>query len=259
MTRCVRFGVIDTVLRGDGEEDDAGVFERARSLGFEGVEIDLRRGDFASPDRLERLQAASSLPITSLILGLHNRAGGIADADPAVRRRAADEVRTAVDRAAAVGADVVLVPFFLAGDLLDDAAVERCADAFRALCPFAAAVDVTLAFEGSLDAGRIRRIAERADSPAFGCYFDLANPIVAGLDSPTEVRRLGPLVRRVHLKDTKDKRGDRRPGQGRVDFAECARALTEIGYDDWLILETPPGPAEAVARDFDFARRYFGA
>jgi sugar phosphate isomerase/epimerase len=255
----VRFGVIDAVLRGDGEEDEAAVFERARTLGFEGVEVDLRRGDLASDARLDRLRAAASLPITSLILGSHNRDGGIADADPAVRRRASDEVRTAVDWAAALGADVVLVPFFLAGDLVDDAAVERCAEAFRALCPVAAAVGITLAFEGSLDAGRIRRIAEHAGSSAFGCYFDLANPIVAGLDSPTEARLLGPLVRRVHLKDTKDTRGDRRPGRGRVDFAECARALAEIGYDDWLVLETPPGPPADVARDLDFARRHFPA
>jgi sugar phosphate isomerase/epimerase len=255
----VRFGVIDAVLRGDGEEDDAAVFERARTLGFEGVEIDLRRGDLGANGRLERLRAAASLPITSLILGSHNRDGGIADADAAVRGRAAAEVRTAVERAAALGADVVLVPFFLAGELVDDAAVERCAESFRALCPAAAAVGVTLAFEGGLDAARIRWIAERADSPAFGCYLDLANPIVAGLDTPTEARLLGPLVRRVHLKDTKSTRGDRRPGEGRVDFDACARALAEIGYDDWLVLETPPGPPEDVARDLDFARRHFPA
>ena len=50
------------------------------------------------------------------------------------------------------------------------------------------------------------------------------------------------------------KPGDVHPGLGRVDFAECARALEEIGYDGWLTLETPPVPPPLVARDFSFTR-----
>jgi sugar phosphate isomerase/epimerase len=116
---------------------------------------------------------------------------------------------------------------------------------------------VTLCFEGLLDAGRIKALAERIGSPAFGCYFDLANPIRRGLDPPTELRALGPLVRRVHVKDMLVRPGDVRPGRGRVDFEECARALGEIGYDGWLTLETPSAPPPLVARDLGFASSVF--
>jgi sugar phosphate isomerase/epimerase len=118
---------------------------------------------------------------------------------------------------------------------------------------------VTLCFEGSLAAPAVLGLAERAGSPAFGVTFDLANPIVAGLDPPQEARALAPLIRRVHVKDTRERRGDCRPGEGRVDFAACAGALDEIGYDGWLVLETPPGPPEAVARDLAFTRAAFPA
>ena len=165
-------------------------------------------------------------------------------------------MRTAVEWAVALGADLVLVPFFAAGALADAAAVARCGDAFARLCPHAASAGVTLAFEGTLGADAIRAIAGRAGSPAFGCYFDLANVLDAGFDGPAEIRRLGPLVRRVHLKDTRERRGDCRPGEGRVDFAACARALAEVGYDGWLVLETP-GRAGVVAGDLALARRYF--
>ena len=92
----------------------------------------------------------------------------------------------------------------------------------------------------------------------FGCYFDLANPLAKrGLDVPSEIRALGSLIRRVHVKDTRIVSGDCRPGTGRVDFAECARALSEIGYDGWLTLETPPAPPPLISRDVSFVRSVF--
>jgi sugar phosphate isomerase/epimerase len=51
--------------------------------------------------------------------------------------------------------------------------------------------------------------------------------------------------------------GDCRPGTGRVDFAECARALSDIGYDGWLTLETPPAPPPLISRDVSFVRSVF--
>ena len=226
----MRAGVVDTVLRRDGD-DDAAVLERARQLGFAGVEVVLRRGDLESGrlESLRRARAATGVEVPSLVLGFHNEDGGIADADPSAARRAADDVRASIAWARELGADVVLVPFFLRAELLGEADVDRCADGFAALCPTAAAEGVTLCYEGTLPADGVLALAERVSSPAFGCYFDLANPVVSGLDPATEARRLGDLVRRVHFKDARARRGDCRPGLGQVDYAECVRALTEIG------------------------------
>ena len=74
------------------------------------------------------------------------------------------------------------------------------------------------------------------------------------MDTATELRGLGDLVKRVHVKDVHAKVGDCPPGLGRVDFAETARALDEIGYEGWIVLETPPGPPELVGRDLAFVR-----
>src|SRR5207253_2124360 len=123
----MKAAVMDEVI---GGRDDADVFERARRAGFAGVEVDLRRARRSA-------RASAGLAIPSLVLGEHNH-GGIADADPAVARAAAHDVRDAIERAAELGADVVLVPFFLDAELRDEAAVDRCAAAFRELCPVAA-------------------------------------------------------------------------------------------------------------------------
>ena len=254
----MRAGVVDTVLRRDGD-DDAAVLERARRLGFAGVEVVLRRGDLESGrlESLRRARAATGVEVPSLVLGFHNEDGGIADADPGAARRAADDVRASIGWARELGADVVLVPFFLRAELVGEADVDRCAEGFAALCPVAATEGVTLCYEGTLPADGVIALAERVSSPAFGCYFDLANPVVSGLDPATEARRLGDLVRRVHFKDARARRGDCRPGLGQVDYAECARALTETGYGGWLVLETPTAPPELVARDLSVARRFF--
>ena len=168
-------------------------------------------------------------------------------------------MRAAIELAAELGADIVLVPFFLRGELDGEDGLDRCAESFRPLCAEAASAGVTLCYEGTLPAREILRLAERVGSSAFGCYFDLANPLAAGLDPPTELRELGELVRRVHFKESRTLRGDTRPGLGRVDYAECALALAEIGYDGWLVLETPAAPPALVARDLSYARTHFPA
>lgn len=246
-----------------GGRDDEEVFARAKRAGFAGVEVIVARDDLAasSNGRLEslcRAKRTTGLEIPSLVLGEHNDEGGIADASPEASRRAHADVQHAITWARELGADVILVPFFKRAELVSDADVDRAVTAFQVLCPAAAGHGVSLCFEGSLSADRIVSLASRVGSNAFGCYFDLANPLAHhGLDVPTEIRALGELITCVHVKDTRVRTGDCRPGTGRVDFAECELALSEIGYDGWLTLETPPAPPPLVSRDLSFTRSVF--
>jgi sugar phosphate isomerase/epimerase len=256
----VRAAVMDVVIGGC---DDAEVFARARQAGFAGVEVVVARSDLATSSNgrfegLRRAKEATRLEIPALVLGEHNDEGGIADANLEASSRAHADVQHAIAWARGLGTDVVLLPFFNRAELVSDADDDRAVAAFRALCPEAAEEDVRLCFEGSLPADRIASLAARVGSDAIGCYFDLANPLAhKGLDVPTEIRKLGRLVTRVHVKDTRVRTGDCRPGTGRVDFAECALALSEIGYDGWLTLETPPAPPPLVSRDLSFTRSVF--
>jgi L-ribulose-5-phosphate 3-epimerase len=247
---------MDAVVRA---ADDGETFARARRLGFAGVEVDLSRGDLSSRrlDVLRYASEASGLAVPSLVLGEHSDRGGIADPDPVVTERARDDVARAIDWAAELGADAVLVPFFGRAELVEDADVDRAAAAFRPLCKLAGERGVVLCYEGTLPAARIRALADRVGSRAFGCYFDLANPVTRGLDSATEIQALSELVRRVHFKDTRVEAGDCPPGLGRVDYATCFESLVAIGYDGWVVLETPPAPPELVGRDLAFARSVF--
>jgi L-ribulose-5-phosphate 3-epimerase len=242
---------MDPVIRASSDDE---LFRQAKRLGFRGVEVVLSR---QALDRLEDLlsaKGAHGLAVPSLVLGEHSDLGGIADTDVAVAGAARLDVERAIEWAAQLRADAILVPFFGRAELRVDEDLERAAGVFRSLCELAAERGVTLCYEGTLPADRINALAERIGSRAFGCYFDLANVVARGMDSATELRTLGELVRRVHFKDTRVTTGDCPPGLGRVDFAESARALDEIGYDGWVVLETLPGPTELVARDLAFTR-----
>ncbi len=245
-----------------GVADDDETFRLAKRLGFAGVEVVAVRDDLRSSDRLESLRRASAatvMAVPSLVLGEHSDRGGIADAEPLVAEQAREDVAQAIDWAAQLDTEAILVPFFGRAELHDDADVERAAAAFGPLCEAAGERGVVLCYEGTLPAKRILALAERIRSRAFGCYFDLANPIPRGMDGATEIRALGELVRRVHFKDARVQPGDCPPGLGLVDFAACSEALGEVGYDDWLVLETPPGPPELVSRDLAFARTVFAS
>jgi sugar phosphate isomerase/epimerase len=250
----MQVGVMDPVLEPSGR---GRVFDLARRLTFDGVELVVGRDELASRERLEQLRnekAESGLEVPSLVLGEHSDRGGIADTEPHVAERARDDVERAIAWSAELRAGAILVPFFGRAELRDGADLDRAAEAFRALCQTAAAAGVLLCYEGTLPADAIRLLADRVGSRAFCCYFDLANVVARGLDTATEIRLLGSLIRRVHFKDVRVTVGDCPPGVGWVDFVESARALDEIGYDGWIVLETPPGPRELVARDLSFAR-----
>jgi sugar phosphate isomerase/epimerase len=250
---------MDPVVASAGDDR---TFRLAKRVGFAGVEVVASRADLRSPDRLETLRRASTdtgLAIPSLVLAEHSEQGGIADTEPLVAARAREDVERAVDWAAELGAGAILVPFFGRAELIDGGDVDRAAAALRPLCEPAGERGVTLCYEGTLPAKQIRMLAERVGSRAFGCYFDLANPVPRGMDTATEIRALGDLVRRVHFKDARVQVGDCRPGLGLVNFEASSEALLEIGYDGWLVLETPPGPPELVGRDLAFARSVFPA
>lgn len=241
--------------------DERATFARAARLGLAGVEINVRRDELRDPEppRLQRLTSVakgSGLAVCALVLPEHNN-GGVGSDDEPTAAAARDDIRTIIGWAAQLNVSVILVPFFFRGDLITDAQRARAVDAFRELCPLAHERGVTLCYEGTLPAGAIRAMAEQIGSPAFGCYFDLANVVWRGLDTATEIRALGPLIRQVHMKETRVGAGDVHPGLGRVDYQASAAALREIGYDGWLVLETPAAPDPLVARDISFARRIF--
>jgi len=216
----------------------------------------VRGGAEVRAKELLDLKQRTGLEIPSLCLGFHNNLGFVTEP------HRADECSSEIDQALTlchhVGASVLLVPFFFKNDPKGDAGkMSRTISLLKPLCEKAASLGVTLCYEGTLSADDLHTMARQIGSGGFGNYFDLANVVWVGMDGPQQIRTLGKLIRQVHMKETKVGPGDVRPGEGRVNYAESAKALKEIGYDGWLVLETPKGQPAQVAQDIAFTQRFF--
>lgn len=85
---------------------------------------------------------------------------------------------------------------------------------------------------------------------------DTAHLAAGGADPAAMIRRHGPRISHVHLKDFRaDPFGFHPLGAGDLDFDDILAALSEIGYDGWATVELdaydgPPAEAAAASRTF---------
>lgn len=250
--------------------NDLATFRAAKRVGLRGIEPMITRDELFSPgqERLKSLKEAqqkTGLAIPSMMLSEHNSERGVAMSDPAKVEAAYEDIRKAVDWAVELGAGVILVPFFGPAELTTKADFERAVRGFQGICPYALEKGVKLGYEGTYPWAEIRKLADRVKSKAFGCYFDFGNVVWRGMDTATEIRGLGNLIVQVHMKDTQVGPSDVPMGKGRVNYVESVKALREVGFDGWVVLESrpypddpqsPPPPPRDVAYDVQFTRAW---
>jgi inosose dehydratase len=99
--------------------------------------------------------------------------------------------------------------------------------------------------------------------PAVGLLVDVGHLTFAGADVLATTRRHGPRINHVHCKDIRADvlarlKAERWsflkgviegvftvPGDGSIDFGPFARALAEIGYKGWVVVEAEQDPKKA--------------
>jgi len=233
----------------------------AGTLGFEGIELFVRAN--TAPDLLDHPERVASLRDASKRAGVSFPSLGLIyftpdfrlfSPEPAVRAEVIERVRQGIERCAELGGTVVLVPG--APSLDDGPAVDAYVDSLKRLVPDAARLGVKIGIETSYTAAETKLILGRVDSPWVGDYFDTGNAAGKGMDPVAEIRERKGHIVHIHIKGT---RGSDLAG-GTVDLAGVKQALSETGYDGWLMLETSAGdePLDAARRNFAFLRQTFG-
>ena len=98
--------------------------------------------------------------------------------------------------------------------------------------------------------------AQHFTSPYLGLNFDIGHSYCVSDDPAATIRRLGPLIRHVHLEDIAATRVHHHliPGEGAIDFAGTLTALKDVGYDGWVTIELytcheNPDHAATLARE----------
>ncbi len=167
------------------------------------------------------------MAITSLAIGRLNSIP--LKSDPQAERWLAQGIAIAQG----MGLKTILVPCFSKGELRGDATgVDAVIAAFKRLAPAAEQAGVVLALESHLTAEEHIAILDRVGSPAIRVYYDVANARNAGNDPEREIRLLKDRIAEIHAKDTKGIFGE-----GQTDFAAMRRAMEDIGYRGWFVVE----------------------
>jgi L-ribulose-5-phosphate 3-epimerase len=218
----------------------------AARAGYHGVEIN-GLPDAASRDAARRAAEKVGIELPSIMGGGHWQYP-LSSADEEVRQRGLQSMRESVDTAVAVGASVVLVvPAVINDTQLYSHAYERSVQSMRELAPYAAERGIRLGVENVwnrfiLTPREMRQYLDELDAPNVGLYFDCGNILNYGYPQ-TWIRELGDRIIKVHVKDfDASTRQFRHLLQGSVNWPEVRRALSEVGYDDYLTVELPLYP-----------------
>lgn len=240
----VRLGACDWSL---GKRSDPGSFAIARTLGLDGVQLDLGENpssflDAGKRKAFEDAARQHGVAIASLALGILNQVPYKSEAITETW------VRDSIDVAGAMSLEVILLAFFNHNDLKNDAEGQReVVRRLKRVAPRAEDAGVILGIESWLSADEHREIIDAVGSPNVRVYYDVANSNQMGYDVYSEIRELGSeLICEVHAKEN-----GALLGKGVIDFERVKDALAEIDYSGWVQIEG------AVPQGADLMESYY--
>jgi sugar phosphate isomerase/epimerase len=250
-----KIGACDWTL---GRQADPAVFEIAKKVGIDGVQISFntaKREMHLQKPEIQKIYLKSAekngMQISSMAIGELNNIPLKGD-DP----RAEQWVSESIDACQAMGIKAILVPFFGRGDLVgDEKGTAVIVEKLKKIAPKAEKAGVALAVESYLSAEQNLDIIKKVGSPAIKVYYDVANSQSKGYDICKEIRLLGSHIAEFHAKDSDDLYG-----KGSINFENVRKAMDDIGYRGWIVMEgskMPLGLEESNRYDAEYLRKIF--
>lgn len=240
----MKYGISLYLWTTDLTEEHMHLLPEMSAAGYDGVEVPV--GSALSSD-YERIRAA--LDDEGLACSTISNVGPDKDTvspDPAVRRRALDEIKFAVEASHTLGSDVLVGPYQAAyahftGSGPTDEELEWSAEVLREASTFADPAGVRLAVEflnrhegyllNTLE--QSADLARKVDHPSFGVLYDTHHAHAEEADVGAAIRGDAEHIYHVHFSE--NNRGSL--GTGLVDWRTTVAALKEVGYDRWVVAE----------------------
>jgi D-psicose/D-tagatose/L-ribulose 3-epimerase len=236
-------------------DDQTAYFERARSCGFDGVEISMVAGpdiDFESMraelDRLD-LQVFCSTGLSPQT--------DITSPDAGVRRAGMEYLKRCLETAQNVGSPILggvtYAPWLYFPDTDDLRPYrDRSAEALREVAVTAGNLGLTLCLEilNRFETFMFNTVAEglaylaRIDHRAVKLQLDTFHMNMEEDNMAQAIRQAGQTIGHFHCAANNRKM----PGQGHIDWPAIKAALDDVDYRGWLVIETFPNPAVETGR-----------
>lgn len=220
------------------------IIETLKNEGFDGVEVPIGDEGDEKYSALGRRIADLGLGCTCVTSIFED--GNPASSDAAVRAKAVDQMKWRIDRAAALGADVICGPYhsafaWFSGEPPKEDERKYSIEVMRQASEYADQAGIILTpealnrFECYLfnTLADIGAYIKAVDHPNCRMIFDTHHAHIEEKDSAQAVRDYADLIAHVHISE--NDRGT--PGEGQVHWSEIFSALKEINYDGWLTIE----------------------
>ncbi len=265
-------------------EADFPTLGKLKAAGFDGVELPLFDGDAAHyrTIRGELDQQGLACSTVTVMTPENNPISP----DAAVRAKAVDRLKWAVEMNHLLGSHAMVGPFHSplgvfsgAGPTADEKS--RAAEVLRAAAGFAQQANLKLCIEYLnrfecyflTTAADAKALVLAVDHPSFRCMYDTFHAHIEEKSQASAIATVADVFAHVHISE--NDRGT--PGTGQVRWDEAFGALKATGYDGWLVIEAfgralPdlaaatrvwrdlfPSPDEVYTRGIQFIRQKWAA
>ncbi len=229
-----------------------------KDAGFAGIELHLPGGE--SIDELLKARDASGLEFAGGMCATHWKMP-LSATDPAVVEAGMRGLKLALSQAGELGCrEMLLVPGVVKDDVTYELCWQRSIEQIKRAIPEAEKAKCRICVENVWNqfittAEEAVRYVDEIGSPWVGWHLDYGNLVTWGQTSEHWTRTLGKRVYNLHIKDfstaKKEAEGERKGfavelGEGSNDWPAIMKALDEIGYEGYGILEVPGGDAARV-------------
>jgi D-psicose/D-tagatose/L-ribulose 3-epimerase len=220
------------------------ILEKLKKAGFDGVELPLFEGDVPHYQTIRKQLDNLGLRCTTVTV-VSETANPISP-DAAVREAAVERIKWAIDRTAALGGEFLCGPYhsplavFTGGGPTPDEK-KRAADVLRKAAEYAQKAGVMLAIEYLnrfecyflTTAAEARALVKAVDHPHFRMMYDTFHANIEEKNVAQAIASVADSFAHVHISE--NDRGT--PGTGHVHWDETFRALRQVNYDGWLVIE----------------------
>src|SRR5438874_6429755 len=239
-----RFGMNLLLWATHVTEEHFPLFGKLKKTGFDGVEIPLFAGDVAHYRKLRKELDNHGLACTTVTCV--NPAANPISPDPGLRQAGLDHLKWALEMTQLLGAEKLCGPYHsplavFTGQGPTEDEKKHGADVFRQAAEVARQAKIMMAIEYLnrfecyflTTAKDAKALVQRVNHPNFRTMYDTFHANI-------EEKKPGPTIRDlaghfVHVHISENDRGI--PGTGMVHWDETFRALREVRYDGWLVIE----------------------
>ena len=220
------------------------ILQALKDAGYDGAEIPVTSLTHAECTELTGFMADIGL-IATASGGIPDQARNPISADPAQAQAGIDHLKTLVDRANALGAQVLIGPFHqplgqFSGQGISASEWDRLVHAHQHMADHAGA-DLTLSVEplNRFECYALNTTTQAAqlvadvDRPNYGYLYDSFHANIEERQPVGAITATAQAINYVHISE--NDRGV--PGRGHIDFAATFKALKSTGYDGWLTVE----------------------